>query len=58
MEWKNHVGSKPNVSIPKMLSYLRKRVKGQWSFVELGQNFRLVEDKDMNLLYGGHAVKK
>ena len=58
MEWKNHVGSQPNVSIPKMLSYLRKRVKGEWTFVELGQNFRLIESKDMNLLYGGHAVKK
>lgn len=58
LEWKHHVGSKPNVSIPKMLQYLRKRVKGEWGFAELGEKFWLVEDKDMNILYGGHAVKK
>ncbi|WP_247235076.1 bifunctional 2-polyprenyl-6-hydroxyphenol methylase/3-demethylubiquinol 3-O-methyltransferase UbiG [Telluribacter sp. SYSU D00476] len=58
LEWKEHVGSKPNISIPKMLSFLRKRVKGEWTFVELGKNFRLVEDSDMNILYGGYAIKK
>jgi 2-polyprenyl-6-hydroxyphenyl methylase/3-demethylubiquinone-9 3-methyltransferase len=58
LDWKEHRGSEPNVSIPKMLSYLRKRVKGEWGFVELGQNFRLVESDDMNILYAGYAVKK
>jgi 2-polyprenyl-6-hydroxyphenyl methylase/3-demethylubiquinone-9 3-methyltransferase len=57
-DWKDHVGSKPNVSIPKMLSFLRKRAKGEWTFVELGKNFWLEEDNDMNILYGGHAIKK
>lgn len=57
-EWKEHRGSEPNVSIPKMLGYLRKRVKGEWTFVELGQKFRLVESKDMNILYAGYAIKK
>jgi 2-polyprenyl-6-hydroxyphenyl methylase/3-demethylubiquinone-9 3-methyltransferase len=57
-EWKEHVGSKPNVSIPKMLRYLRKRKKGGWSFVDLGANFWLLEDNDMNILYGGYAIKR
>jgi len=41
-----------------MLGYLRKRVKGEWTFDELGKNFWLVESKDMNILYGGHAIKR
>ena len=57
-EWKEHHGSSPNVSIPKMLGYLRKRAKGEWSFEDLGKKFWLVDSKDMNILYAGHAIKK
>jgi 2-polyprenyl-6-hydroxyphenyl methylase/3-demethylubiquinone-9 3-methyltransferase len=57
-EWQEHTGSKPNISIPKMLDYLRKRAKGEWTFIDLGKNFYLKEDKDMNLLYAGYAIKK
>jgi 2-polyprenyl-6-hydroxyphenyl methylase/3-demethylubiquinone-9 3-methyltransferase len=57
-EWRNHTGSQPNVSIPTMLTYLRKRVKGEWTIADLGKNFRLVESTDMNILYGGYAIKK
>ena len=58
LEWKEHVGSSPNVSIPKMLGYLRKRVKGEWTYADLGKNFWLVESNDMNVLYSGYAIKK
>lgn len=58
LEWQEHMGSQPNVSIPKMLGYLRKRAKGEWTFAELGQKFWLIESKDMNILYSGYAVKK
>lgn len=58
LAWQEHIGSEPNVSIPQMLRYLRKRVKGEWTFAELGKNFRLVESKDMNILYGGYAIKQ
>jgi 2-polyprenyl-6-hydroxyphenyl methylase/3-demethylubiquinone-9 3-methyltransferase len=58
LEWKEHVGSSPNVSIPKMLGYLRKRVKGEWTYADLGKNFWLVESNDMNILYSGYAIKK
>jgi 2-polyprenyl-6-hydroxyphenyl methylase/3-demethylubiquinone-9 3-methyltransferase len=57
-EWKDHVGSEPNIPIPKMLGYLRKRAKGEWTYADLGKNFRLIESKDMNILYGGYAIKK
>lgn len=57
-EWKEHTGSSPNVSIPKMLGYLRKRAKGEWTYEDLGKNFWLVESKDKNILYAGYAVKK
>ena len=57
-EWKEHIGSQPNVSIPKMMGYLRKRAKGEWTYEDLGKNFWLVESKDMNILYAGHAIKK
>lgn len=58
LDWREHVGSEPNVPIPKMLGYLRKRTKGEWTYVELGKNFQLVESKDMNILYGGYAIKR
>jgi len=57
-DWKEHHGSSPNVSIPKMLGYLRKRAKGEWTFADLGKNFWLVESKDINILYAGYAIKK
>ena len=57
-EWKEHKGSSPNVSIPTMLGYLRKRAKGKWTYEDLGKNFWLVESKDMNILYAGYAIKK
>jgi 2-polyprenyl-6-hydroxyphenyl methylase / 3-demethylubiquinone-9 3-methyltransferase len=57
-EVKGFRGTQANVSIPKMLGYLRKRAKGEWTFGELGEVFRLVESNDMNILYMGWAVKK
>src|SRR4051812_27712254 len=42
-DWKEHTGSQPNVSIPTMLRYLRKRAKGKWTFEDLGKRFLLVE---------------
>jgi 2-polyprenyl-6-hydroxyphenyl methylase/3-demethylubiquinone-9 3-methyltransferase len=56
--WQEHIGSSPNVSIPKMLGYLRKRAKGEWTFADLGKRFWLVESKDMNILYAGYAIKR
>ena len=57
-EVKEFRGTEPNVSIPRMLSYLRKRASGEWTFKELGEKFRLVESNDQNILYMGWALKK
>src|SRR5262245_42136577 len=58
LEWKDYVGSSPNMSIPRMLSYLRKRAKGELTYEDLGEKFWLIESHDMNILYGGYAIKK
>ena len=58
LEWKNHVGSSPNVSILRMLGFLRKRAKDEWTYADLGKRFLLIESNDMNILYGGYAIKK
>lgn len=56
-EFKEFRGTSPNVSIPKMISLLRKRARGKMGFKELGQSFRLMESDDLNVLYMGYAVK-
>jgi 2-polyprenyl-6-hydroxyphenyl methylase/3-demethylubiquinone-9 3-methyltransferase len=57
LQLKEFQGSKPSVSILTMLSYLRKRAKGEWNFRQLGEKFILVEGRDMRMLYLGLAVK-
>ena len=56
-EFKEFRGTSPDVSIPKMISLLRKRAKGKIGYKELGQKFKLVESNDLNILYMGYAVK-
>ena len=57
-DFKEFRGTQPNVPIPKMLGYLRKRAKGEWTYKDLGENFWLVESNDMKIFYTGLAVKK
>ena len=56
-EFKEFRGTSPDVSIPKMISLLRKRAKGEIGYKELGQGFKLVESNDLKILYMGYAVK-
>lgn len=56
-EFKEFRGASPNVSVPKMISLLRQRASGKIGYKELGQNFKLVESNDLNVLYMGYAVK-
>jgi 2-polyprenyl-6-hydroxyphenyl methylase/3-demethylubiquinone-9 3-methyltransferase len=56
-EFKEFRGTSPDVSIPKMISLLRKRAKGEIGYKELGQKFKLVESPDLKILYMGYAVK-
>ena len=57
LDWKDHRGLKPNVSVPTALRYLRRRARGEWSYAELGQNVRLVESRIRTVMYLGCAVK-
>jgi 2-polyprenyl-6-hydroxyphenyl methylase/3-demethylubiquinone-9 3-methyltransferase len=56
-EFREFRGTSPDVSIPKMISLLRKRAKGKIGYKELGQRFKLVESHDLKILYMGYAVK-
>lgn len=56
-KFKEFRGTSPDVSIAKMISLLRKRVKGKIGYKELGQRFKLVESNDLRVLYMGYAVK-
>jgi 2-polyprenyl-6-hydroxyphenyl methylase/3-demethylubiquinone-9 3-methyltransferase len=57
-EFKEFRGSSPNISIPKMLGYLRKRAKGELTYKDLGEKFSLIESNDMSIIFMGIAVKK
>ena len=58
LEWKEHRGTTPNLSYPKVLHYLRKRAKGEMSYQDLGEKLLLVEGENMNIMYMGYAIKK
>jgi 2-polyprenyl-6-hydroxyphenyl methylase/3-demethylubiquinone-9 3-methyltransferase len=40
-----------------MISLLRRRARGKIGYKELGQNFKLEESNNLNVLYMGYAVK-
>lgn len=56
-EFREFRGTSPDISIPKMVSLLRKRAKGRIGYKELGQKFKLVESNDLKILYMGYALK-
>ena len=56
-EFREFRGTSPDVSLPKMIGLLRQRARGKIGYKELGQNFKLVESNDLNVLYMGYAVK-
>ena len=58
LEWKEHRGLMPNVSIPRLLVYLRKRARGEWTYGELAGKVRMVESRVTAIMYMGYAVKK
>ena len=58
MEWKEHRGIKPNISVLKILSLLNQRSKGILSYEEFGNKFRLIEGNSLCVSYLGYAIKK
>ncbi|MCX6568259.1 MAG: bifunctional 2-polyprenyl-6-hydroxyphenol methylase/3-demethylubiquinol 3-O-methyltransferase UbiG [Candidatus Aminicenantes bacterium] len=56
--WKEHRGMMPDVPIPRLLGYLRKRAKGEWTYAELAGRVRMIESRITAAMYMGFAVKK
>jgi 2-polyprenyl-6-hydroxyphenyl methylase/3-demethylubiquinone-9 3-methyltransferase len=55
--WKEHRGIIPDISVLKILHYLHRRVKGELTYEEFGNKFRLVESDNTYVMYMGYAVK-
>lgn len=58
LDWKEHRGLVPDVPIPRLLGYLRKRAKGEWTYAELACRVRTVESRITAVMYMGFAVKQ
>jgi len=58
LEWKEHRGMMPNVPVPRILGYLRKRAAGEWTYAELARKIQMVESRVTAVMYMGYAVKK
>jgi 2-polyprenyl-6-hydroxyphenyl methylase / 3-demethylubiquinone-9 3-methyltransferase len=58
LEWQEHRGMMPNVAPPRLLSYLRRRARGAFSYAELGEKVQLVESRITALMYLGYAIKR
>ncbi len=57
LEWKEHRGISANISVLRILRFLRKRASGRLSFRDLGEKIRLVEGRSQAVMYMGYAVK-
>jgi 2-polyprenyl-6-hydroxyphenyl methylase/3-demethylubiquinone-9 3-methyltransferase len=57
LDWKEYRGLMPNMSIPRVLSCLRKRAKGEWTYVDLSRRIGLVESRFTGGMYIGYGVK-
>jgi len=58
LDWKEHRGMMPDVPIPRLLGYLRKRARGEWTYAELAGNVRVIESRVTAIAYMGYALKK
>ena len=58
LEWKEHQGVRPGVSLLAALRSLRRRARGEWSYADLGEKIRLVESRITAVMYLGWAVKR
>jgi 2-polyprenyl-6-hydroxyphenyl methylase/3-demethylubiquinone-9 3-methyltransferase len=58
LEWKEHRGMMPDVPVPRLLGYLRKRAKGEWTYGELAGRVRMIESRITAVMYMGYALKK
>jgi len=58
LDWREHRGLIPNMSVPKVLSCLRKRARGEWTYVDLSRRIGLVESRFTAGMYIGYALKR
>jgi 2-polyprenyl-6-hydroxyphenyl methylase/3-demethylubiquinone-9 3-methyltransferase len=58
LEWKEHRGIVPDVPLARLLGYLRKRAKGEWTYRELAEKVCLIEGRTKAVMYMGYALKK
>ena len=58
LEWRESRGMWPDVPVPRLLGYLRKRVRGEWTYGELGASVRLRESRWTSIMYMGYAIKR
>ena len=58
LEWKEHRGMMPDVPIPRLLGYLRKRARGEWTYGELASRVRMIESRITAVMYMGYGLKK
>lgn len=57
LEWKEHWGMEPNVSLLVLLRYLRKRARGEITYKDLGEKLFMVKSGNMSIMYMGYAIK-
>jgi 2-polyprenyl-6-hydroxyphenyl methylase/3-demethylubiquinone-9 3-methyltransferase len=57
LEWKEHIGVKPDISVLKICRYLHLRAKGHLNYEEFGKKFHISESPFTSVMYMGYAVK-
>jgi hypothetical protein len=57
LEWKEYTGMWPNASPLKALCCFRGKVKGIFTYEDLGKELRMVESSRTGLMYIGYAIK-
>jgi 2-polyprenyl-6-hydroxyphenyl methylase/3-demethylubiquinone-9 3-methyltransferase len=58
LEWREHRGLVPSLSLFKVLAALRRRARGEWTYVDLSRRIGLVESRWTGGMYIGYAVKR
>jgi 2-polyprenyl-6-hydroxyphenyl methylase / 3-demethylubiquinone-9 3-methyltransferase len=57
LQWKEHRGIEPDISVFRILGYLYQRAKGKISYMEFGNKFSLIEGNSLRVSYMGYALK-
>ena len=58
LAWQGHTGLVPDVPIPRLLGFLRRRARGEWTIAQLAARVRMIESRITAVMYMGFALKK